>query len=371
MKNKLHLLICSLFLITSCEKEPYTEESYNILDQKLKIKNTEISSAPVDYKLSESLIQKEEKLLFENLRNRFLQDDPSACQPTEFEPVARKYLDELMSDPVAGQLYSIYINLNRTLALKDTEKQYFGKDGEYTRLMEKRIRELERFWDMQGELSVKGQHTETLNDREKLAAYFYSISFDDSSWDDAYLMADHYIENNEQSPFLPESPLIAGDGFTNYNNQMIIGDGLVQILSETGIEPEIIWTGILAHEWSHQIQIDHADSWYNSVPPFTDTPIIQIELESDFFAAFFLTHKRGATYNWKDTEQFLYLFFQSGDCALDNPLHHGTPAQRLHASRLGFELAESLQKKGHILTPDQVHEAFNDVLPKILNGQRN
>src|SRR5690606_18539127 len=137
---------------------------------------------------------KTDPLIMENLRTRFLQDDSgSACMPTDLTYSLLNHLDQLMSDPVAGDLYASYINLNRNISLRDTTPQYFGKNGEYTKLVEKRIRELERFWDMEGELLVKGQHSETLNDRDKLAAYFYSITFDDRHWEDAYIMADDYM----------------------------------------------------------------------------------------------------------------------------------------------------------------------------------
>lgn len=368
MKKSLLLLLSSLFFIVSCETEPQIDEKYRTLDQKAKIKNA--LKAPSTANLIPPALQDqaEENEILENLRIQFLQEDPaSACLPTDLAPLVNKYLGQLMADPVAGQLYDTYIKLNRTLALKDTGKQYFGKHGEYTRLMEKRIRELEGFWNMKGEVMVKGQHVETLNDRHKLAEYYYNLSVDDRSWENAYNMADYFIELNSQSPNLPESPLLAGDGFTNYRKQIIIGDGLVQILSETGIDAEIIWTGILAHEWAHQIQIDHAEPWFDSAPPFLDAPIIELELEADFFAAYFLTHKRGATYNWKNVEQFLDLFFQSGDCAFENPGHHGTPEQRMLASRLGYELADDAQKKGHILSQQEVHKAFRSLLPMILN----
>lgn len=52
---------------------------------------------------------------------------------------------------------------------------------------------------------------------------------------------------------------------------------------------------------------------------------------ADAMSASFLTHKRGAAMNRKRVEQFLEVFFQIGDCAFDNPGHHGTPNQRMAA----------------------------------------
>lgn len=369
MKKALLLLLGSLIFIVSCEITPPADEIYETSDLKAKRNNGKKDSLPIRF-YSDSIGVPIEKLpVFEDLRNRFLQEDPSAtCDPTELAPIIADHRHQLMTDPLARDIYGTYINLNRSLALSNTEQQYFGPNGEHTKLVEKRIRELERFWDMAGELQVKGQHSATLNDRDLIAAYFYDLLMDDRYWEDAYIMADEYINLNKQSPLLPESPLLASDGFTNYNKTILIGDGLVKLLSETGIDPQIIWSGILAHEWAHQIQLNHARPWYNSEPPFLEAPVVETELEADFFAAYFLTHKRGATYNWKRVELFLNLFFQGGDCNTENPEHHGTPQQRMLASRRGYELAENAQKKGHILTPEEVHAAFKKVLPQLLDA---
>jgi hypothetical protein len=79
-----------------------------------------------------------------------------------------------------------------------------------------------------------------------------------------------------------------------------------------------------------------------------------------------MTHKRGATYNWKRVEQFYELFFQIGDCGFANPGHHGTPLQRLEATKAGFELANNAQKKGKILSQEEAHQAFLTLVQDIL-----
>ena len=83
-------------------------------------------------------------------------------------------------------------------------------------------------------------------------------------------------------------------------------------------------------------------------------------------AAYFLTHKRGAAMNRKRVAQFLEVFQQVGDCDFGSENHHGTPAQRLAATRLGFELADRAQKQGHIMSPDQVQAAFLAAYPRIV-----
>ena len=53
-------------------------------------------------------------------------------------------------------------------------------------------------------------------------------------------------------------------------------------------------------------------------------------------------------------------------CAFTNPGHHGTPVQRMRASRFGFTVADEAQKQGHILTAAQVHARFEAVYPSIV-----
>ena len=83
-------------------------------------------------------------------------------------------------------------------------------------------------------------------------------------------------------------------------------------------------------------------------------------------AAYYMTHKRGATYNWKRVEQFFTLFFQIGDCGFDSDGHHGTPLQRMAAAQLGYETANQTQKQGHIMSPQELHEIFVASLSNLL-----
>ena len=82
------------------------------------------------------------------------------------------------------------------------------------------------------------------------------------------------------------------------------------------------------------------------------------ELMADAFAAYYLTHSRGASMNRKRVEQFLQVFFEVGDCAFTDRGHHGTPIQRMRAAQFGFDVADQAHKQGHILTAAQFHALF-------------
>ena len=297
-----------------------------------------------------------------NLRNEILAKnavEPTECAPTAFNEVMSEVIEPFYSDPLALNYFSLYLDLNFYMSYLDTSEQYFGAEGEYTNFVKKRVRELEKFWGMPNEIRVNGQHTASLNDREKLADIYMIVGANVETREDAYAIADFLLSVNEASPVLPDSPYFAMDGFATSGNLIVIGDGITSVLSRTGIDEGIVWTGILAHEWAHQIQFDNYSEWYPNgaaEDPAADTR--HTELEADYLAAYYMTHKRGATYNWKRVEQFFELFFNIGDCSFASSGHHGTPQQRMEAARLGYELAQSAQKKGHILSQQEVHDAF-------------
>ncbi len=292
---------------------------------------------------------------------------PSECGPTAFNNVINASIASNID--LLGQTYfSLYSQLNQLYTrFLDTDPQFFGNEGQYTQYMTKRTRSLENFWDMKNEITVRGQHNSTLGDRDKIALVY--IVFAGLPEEVAYSNADFLLAVNNASTFLIESPLLSFDGFATSANLIVIGDGLVELASEAGVEDKVVWSGILAHEWAHQIQFDNFSVWYpigaaDNAPEATRTT----ELEADFFTGYYLTHKRGATYNWKRAEDFFELFFNIGDCGFTSPGHHGTPLQRMEAARKGYELAQSTFPKGKILSENQVHEAFINSLDGIVNN---
>ncbi|PKV75254.1 hypothetical protein [Pontibacter ramchanderi] len=361
-KTKTTLLYLGLaFLTFSCEKEIDNLEmaSGNTLQATAaaNMRNSELVPLnPIGHLVP----------IHENLRSVLMNNvvEPSTCGPTAFADVQNRYFAPLGRDLVAlfaaqaQSIYSTYLALNQISAVYDESPQYFGANGEYTDLMNKRQRELEKFWHMPNQIRVNGQHTATLNDREKVAEVY--VLANGITKEQAYPIADQILYFNTFSDQLPESPFFAADGFaTTFRNLIVIGDGVVDMLSETGIAKDIVWTGILAHEWAHQIQFQNAGAWYPngsfaSIPEATRYK----ELEADFLAAYYMTHKRGATYNSKRVAQFYELFFEIGDCGFASDGHHGTPQQRMDAAELGFRLAAEAQKQGHILSVEQAHAYF-------------
>ncbi len=309
-------------------------------------------------------------IISESLRDNVVVNnavEPTECGPTPFVEVQTKYISELGKELVpvfggedANYLFKLFMDISFIAAYIDqTDPQYFGEKGEYTPLMDKRQRELERFWDMPNEIRVNGQHSAVLLDQDLIAYILYNYFSGLPSEKFAYEYAGWLVAIAEAMNTIPESPFFTADGFATSGKLIVIGDGIVKMLAETGIDQDIVWTGILAHEWAHQIQFDNYTAWYPK-GTFGSTPEATryTEMEADFLAAYYMTHKRGATYNWKRVEQFNQLYFAIGDCGFKSDGHHGTPDQRLAAARLGYELANSAHKQGHIMTPEQLHEYF-------------
>lgn len=288
------------------------------------------------------------------------------CTITEFGFVILGYFKDFLQDPYFDfNLMNYYLDLHQKYVTHYRGENYFGENGELNRLAEKRIRELTMFWNLNREIIVNGQHAASLDDLQILADMIESFDNSARNPEEAYKKAVGLLQKNALSPNLPESPYFALDAFTKTNGLLVIGDGLIESIAAIGVDDEIAFTAIIAHEWWHQAQYEYSTDWNESQGLSKPEASRFIELEADFAAAYFLTHKRGATYNWKRIEDFFKLSFNIGDCLPESNTHHGTPQQRLRAARLGYELADRAQKKGIILNPEEVHNFFVNNLDRV------
>ncbi|HEX8277079.1 MAG TPA: hypothetical protein VF540_00225 [Segetibacter sp.] len=283
---------------------------------------------------------------------------PSECGPTAFDKVIEKYISKF--GPLEFALYNEYVAINQLATIIDMTKQYFGAKGQYTPIVVKNQKNLEDFWKMYNEVRINGEHNSTLNDREKIAEVY--VLFAGLSPEEAYLIADEIIAINKESEVFIETPLLSFDAFASPDNLIVIGDGIIQGLSETGVESRVVIGGVVSHEWGHQIQFNNSKKWFGyefEGWPFTAEFTRFTEMEADCFSGYYLTHNKGAAYNWKKIAQFLYLFYTIGDCGFTSPGHHGTPYQRFAASRLGFLIAELTFPRSKVLSADQVHQLYS------------
>ena len=364
------LLALCIGCLLACEPEQQTENSPILKSPPEAVMGEKLSAARLKSSTSGPL--GEYQTHSNNMLAVALAVEPTECGATDFNRVLGKHFEELLRNPEVLEHLDHYAYLNRQAARLGIESHYFGRNGARTKLVQKVEKDLKRFWSINREIRVLGQHNNTLKNREYLAdIYWYSLQ-DMVSKEEAYEKADEILKLNRKYPVLLKTPLIASDGFSAQHGIIVIGDGLIQMFTETGVDDQIVWTGILTHEWAHQVQFHFFDSWEADYPSDTSAEFTRArELEADFFAGYYMTHKRGATYNWKRAEEFFELFYQSGDCTFEFEQHHGTPLQRKRATYQGYLLAESAQKKGKILSAEELHEIFMDqVLPETVNGSQ-
>jgi hypothetical protein len=145
-------------------------------------------------------------------------------------------------------------------------------------------------------------------------------------------------------------------------DKILMGDGIMQAYAGIGFE-DVAPRAILAHEFAHHIQFQN-NLFGNVASPEATR---RTELMADAFAAYYLSHSRGASMQWKRVRQFLQVFFNIGDCAVTDINHHGTPNQRLAAAEWGYSVAAAAQKQGHILTSQQFAAMFEAQLPLLVS----
>ncbi|PUB26433.1 hypothetical protein C8J95_111117 [Elizabethkingia sp. YR214] len=114
---------------------------------------------------------------------------------------------------------------------------------------------------------------------------------------------------------------------------------------------------ILAHEYGHQLQYKYA------LPSVKEETVRSTDLEADGFAGYYL--RKPAGFNKSNFSQIAaaYEFAAAiGDNQITSKGHHGTPAQRRTAVRLGFLLGE------FTLTAKDFDSQFFHYYSSVLNG---
>ena len=311
--------------------------------------------------------------------------DP-AIDPTDYvcaapTPLITWYLDQ--EDAIEPEIYDILWNnladlvpTYEALLLHEEGEggpEYFGYNGEYTRVMLKTEKDIRRFWDIRSDdIQLLGLHGTMLTDTARVAAAYREI-FGVPAAIAAQLAAEvreavlaSAVLDGGNHPFFSFNAFAFSTSDGSIPDKIVMGDGMLAGYEELGFG-DVAPQAVYAHEFAHHIQyeneyFDDLDGTGASQAEMTR----YTELMADAMSAYFLTHKRGLALNQKRVEEFLRAFFEIGDCAFSNPGHHGTPDQRMAAAQFGFDLADSAQKQGHILTAEQFYAAFVAAYPTLV-----
>jgi hypothetical protein len=303
--------------------------------------------------------------------------NPAAATCNSNTPV-RQFLNAQLSD-WTGDIFDVVfgfdmVNLPANYAFvfeNSSVNQTFGAHGEYTQIVTKTFKDIKRFWNIQSaQIVLAAMHGSMLADRDKvLRTYEVAYEIDPA---DAEIYADIVVAAVQAYPQLRGGihPIFtfnafAAEGFVAPGlvipDKIVMGDGIMEAYTAIGFG-DVAPQAILAHEYGHHIQFQ--------LHLFTDanTPEAtrRTELMADAYSAYYLSHARGASMQWKRVQQFLAVFFNIGDCSVTSSGHHGTPRQRMAAAQFGYRVANDAQKQGHILTAQQFTALFEAQLPAIL-----
>jgi hypothetical protein len=250
--------------------------------------------------------------------------------------------------------------------------QTFGVNGEYTQRLTKTFKDLKRFWNIQSDqIVLAAMHGSMLADRNKVIRTYEAVYGLDPA--DAAYYADIVTTAVQVYPQLRggNHPIFTFNAFAQQGfefppygvipDKIIMGDGIMEAFTAIGFG-DVAPQAILAHEYGHHIQFQLNLFTGSNTPEATR----RTELMADAYSAYYLSHARGASMQWKRVQQFLAVFFNIGDCSFTSSGHHGTPTQRMAAALWGYSVADGAQKQGHILTAQEFTSRFEAQLPAIL-----
>jgi hypothetical protein len=327
-------------------------------------------------KLSPALLKRLKDQQLGTVARRAINPDDFVCTSTPLIDYLNGTIDEsIATEPdvfftLIGLAADIIPTIDAIVFETEATPQFFGYTGEYNHRLTKTERDVKRFWDIaSANIQLVGMHGTMLLDVNRVARIYeiFFVNDDGSPITHAQalflagivrstLLASQTMDRGNYPLFSFNAFAVAGDASSP--DKIVMGDGVLESYKAIGFD-DVAPQAVYAHEFGHHVQFQKG--YFNDRLATTGDAAEQTrytELMADAFGAYYLTHKRGAALNRKRVAQFLQVYFNVGDCAFDNPDHHGTPNQRMRAATFGFDVADQAQKQGHILTADQFHALF-------------
>jgi hypothetical protein len=298
------------------------------------------------------------------------------CGPTDLD----FYVDELLAGMTAEEITFLvtsgameFPTYDALIFGSDTDPQYALED--YSTLLQGSFRDAKRFWDIDSsDIQLHAMHGDMLLDEVRVArllVVLYGFPEADAATYAAtvadFIAAHPVFDGGDHPIFTLNAYAFTAEGetdpfFSTIPDKLVFGDGILDALSWMGIG-NVGSRVVLGHEFGHHIQFEL--NLFDS--PLTGPEATRrTELMADSYGTYWGTHARGLSLNTKRVLQAVRTFYVVGDCAFDNPGHHGTPNQRLRAAEWGAELADSARPQGRILSAQTVADLFEEELPDIV-----
>ncbi len=157
-------------------------------------------------------------------------------------------------------------------------------------------------------------------------------------------------------------------------DKIVMGDGVLEGYAAAGLGniAALAPQAVYAHEFGHHIQfkngyIDEDIPGQNKET--SDAELTRYtELMADAYSGYYLAHQNLGKTTKQQIRDAERAFFNLGDCAFDDPGHHGTPNQREASVDFGIETAA--RDGGAILTQQQFHDLFVAKYPELIAPDR-
>jgi hypothetical protein len=305
--------------------------------------------------------------------------DPSQyeCGPTGFS----NYVDALIAPIDIDTLLILlelgvldYATFDALLFGTPRNQEDYGNPPAFKAPINQAFKGSQRFWDVNlFDVQSLAMQNDMLADHDRVSRIIGVLfGVDEAEADEAATLVQEVLNS---SPVLNggDNPLFTLNAFAfsaegetdpifqGIPDKMIFGEGLTTALDALGLGTAGA-QAVVGHEMAHHVQFEQ--DLFDS--PLTGPEATRrTELMADGFGTYFVAHKRGLSFKGVRLHKAEQAFFEVGDCAFDNPGHHGTPNQRLRASIWGAGLAAKAKPPFRVIPSLTLADKFERQLPII------
>jgi hypothetical protein len=311
------------------------------------------------------------------LLQNVINPDDYVCEPTDFDP----WLDSTLEGVNVDNLFVLLMIGALDIPTYDALLYGTKNDPSYALRADRRgvlkrdFRAIKGFWDIKsGDIQLMGMHGEMLLQNRRVKRVYREV-FELPKTEAKQLakavrelvLADPALDRGAHPLFTLNAfafsaegdpdPLVAG-----VPDKLVFGDGIIDALIGMRVG-KVGPRAVLGHEFGHHIQFER-NLFESDLEGAEATR--RTELMADAFGTYFVTHKRGLALNRARVTEAEKTFYEVGDCAFDDPGHHGTPNQRTKAAQWGAKVARWKKQRTKIFRSQVFAKMFDGYLPTIV-----